>query len=64
MEASGGAVASSLATRLYLPENSDISRYLHQFHLPVTQNSSTNRRGRDDRHFEGSPFLCPALFLH
>jgi hypothetical protein len=52
MEAAGSAIAFSPAPRLYLPENSDISRYLHQFHLSVRQNSSTNRRGRDDRNLE------------
>ena len=52
MEAAGRQITSSPAPRPYLPENIHFSRYLHQFHLSVGQNSSTNRRGRDDRNLE------------
>jgi hypothetical protein len=63
MDGAGSAIASSPEPRPYLPENSHFSRYLHQFHLSVEQNSSTNRRGRDDRNFEEPPPRS-APFLH
>ena len=60
----GALPQAPLHLAIEIGRNVGFSRHLHHFHLPLRQNSSTNRRGRDDRDFEGrGPRLAPFLHL-